>query len=81
MFVVGLFGGSMAISLATLPLRALSIAGVFTGTLPEFRELLALAREGKIKPAPIETRPLGTAQQSLDDLRAGRVRGRIVLTA
>ena len=25
--------------------------------------------------------PLGTAQQSLDDLRAGRVRGRIVLTA
>ena len=25
--------------------------------------------------------PLETAQQSLDDLRAGRVRGRIVLTA
>jgi D-arabinose 1-dehydrogenase-like Zn-dependent alcohol dehydrogenase len=53
---------------------------VFTGTLPEFRELMTLARDGKVKPAPIETRGLATAQQSLDDLRAGRVRGRVVLT-
>jgi D-arabinose 1-dehydrogenase-like Zn-dependent alcohol dehydrogenase len=79
--VVGLFGGSMALSLATLPLRAVSIVGAFTGSLPEFRELVALARESKVKPAPIETRPLDEAQQSLDDLRAGRIRGRVVLTA
>jgi D-arabinose 1-dehydrogenase-like Zn-dependent alcohol dehydrogenase len=81
LFVVGLFGGSMALSLATLPLRAISIVGVFTGSLPEFRELMALAQEGKMKRTPIETRPLDEAQQSLDDLRAGRVRGRVVLTA
>jgi D-arabinose 1-dehydrogenase-like Zn-dependent alcohol dehydrogenase len=81
LFVVGLFGGSVGVPLATLPMRAISIVGVFTGTLPEFRELMALAREGKVKPAPIEMRPLETAQQSLDDLRAGRVRGRVVLTA
>jgi D-arabinose 1-dehydrogenase-like Zn-dependent alcohol dehydrogenase len=81
LFVVGLFGGSMGVPLATLPLRAVSLAGVFTGTLPEFRKLMTLAREGKVKPGPIEMRPLETAQQSLDDLRAGRVRGRIVLTA
>src|SRR5271170_4351928 len=80
MFVVGLFGGSLAISLPTLPSRAISIIGVFTGTLPEFRELMALAREGKVKPAPIETRPLEMAQQSLDDLRGGRIPGRVVLT-
>jgi D-arabinose 1-dehydrogenase-like Zn-dependent alcohol dehydrogenase len=80
LFVVGLFGGSLGVALATVPMRAISIIGVFTGTLPEFRELMALAREGKVKPAPIETRPLQTAQESLDDLRAGRVRGRIVLT-
>jgi D-arabinose 1-dehydrogenase-like Zn-dependent alcohol dehydrogenase len=79
-FVVGLFGGSVALPLATLPLRGVSLIGVFTGTLPEFRELMALAREGKIKPAPIETRPPEMAQQSLDDLRAGRIRGRVVLT-
>ena len=81
MFVVGLFGGSMSVPLATLPIRVISMVGVFTGTLPEFQELMALAREGKVKPAPIETRALETAQQSLDDLRAGRVRGRVVLTA
>jgi D-arabinose 1-dehydrogenase-like Zn-dependent alcohol dehydrogenase len=81
LFIVGLFGGSMALSLATLPLRAASIVGVFTGTLPEFRELMALAREGQIKPAPIEMRSLDQAQQSLEDLRAGRIRGRVVLTA
>jgi D-arabinose 1-dehydrogenase-like Zn-dependent alcohol dehydrogenase len=62
-------------------MRAVSIVGVFTGALPEFRELMTLAREGKVKPAPIETRSLETAQQSLDDLRAGRVPGRVVLTA
>jgi D-arabinose 1-dehydrogenase-like Zn-dependent alcohol dehydrogenase len=81
LFVVGLFGGSINVPLATLPLRAVSLVGVFVGTLPEFRELMALAREGKVKPPPIETRTLDTAQQSLDDLRAGRVRGRVVLTA
>jgi D-arabinose 1-dehydrogenase-like Zn-dependent alcohol dehydrogenase len=81
LFAVGLFGGSISIPLATLPLRGVSLIGVFTGTLPEFRELMALAREGKVKPAPIETRPLEMAQQSLDDLRAGRIRGRVVLTA
>jgi D-arabinose 1-dehydrogenase-like Zn-dependent alcohol dehydrogenase len=81
LMVVGLFGGSMALSLATLPLRAVSIVGVFTGSLPEFEELMALAREGKVKPAPLEIRPLDEAQQSLDDLRAGRIRGRVVLTA
>ena len=81
LFVVGLFGGSIGIPLATLPLRGMSLIGVFTGTLPEFRELMALARQGKVKPGPIETRPPETAQQSLDDLRAGRIRGRVVLTA
>jgi D-arabinose 1-dehydrogenase-like Zn-dependent alcohol dehydrogenase len=81
LFVVGLFGGSLAISLPTVPIRGVSIIGVFTGTLLEFRELMALAREGKVKPAPIEIRALETAQQSLDDLRAGHVRGRIILTA
>ena len=78
--VVGLFGGSLEIPLATLPLRAVGIIGVYVGSLPELRELLALARDGRVKPVPIEIRPLNAAQQSLDDLRAGRIRGRVVLT-
>ncbi len=79
-YVVGLFGGSIEIPLATLPLRAVGIVGVAVGSLPELRELLALARDGRVRPVPIETRLLDAAQQSLDDLRAGRIRGRVVLT-
>ncbi len=79
-FVVGLFGGLLEIPLATLPARAIGVIGVYVGSLPELRELVALARDGRVKPVPIETRPLDAAQQSLDDLRAGRIRGRVVLT-
>ena len=42
-------------------------------------ELMALARAGKLSPLPIEERPLAAAQAALDDLRAGRVVGRVVL--
>jgi D-arabinose 1-dehydrogenase-like Zn-dependent alcohol dehydrogenase len=79
MFFIGLFGGALTIPLPTLPLRAIALAGVFTGSLGEFRELLALARAGKVKPMPIETRKPEMAQQSLEDLRAGRIQGRVVL--
>ena len=40
---------------------------------------MALARAGKIAPLPIPERPLAEAQAALDDLRAGRVVGRVVL--
>jgi alcohol dehydrogenase len=42
---------------------------------------MALARSGAIARIPIEERPLAAAQGALDDLRGGRVLGRIVLTA
>jgi D-arabinose 1-dehydrogenase-like Zn-dependent alcohol dehydrogenase len=78
--VVGLFGGAINISLPTLPLRGIGLIGSYVGSLAEFKELMALARAGAVKPIPIEARPLEAAQRSLDDLRAGRIRGRIVLT-
>ena len=39
----------------------------------------ALARGGRLSQLPIEERPLAAAQAALDDLRAGRVVGRVVL--
>jgi D-arabinose 1-dehydrogenase-like Zn-dependent alcohol dehydrogenase len=42
--------------------------------------LIALARSGKLAPIPIRERPLADAQAALDDLRAGKVTGRVVLT-
>ena len=80
LIVVGLFGGAINISLPTLPIRGIGVIGSYVGSLTEFKELLALAQAGHLRRIPIETRPLDAAQQSLDDLRAGRVRGRLVLT-
>ena len=77
--VVGLFGGAIDIPLVSLPTRAIRITGVYVGSLTEFRELLALAADARVTALPIECRSLDAAQSSLDDLRAGRVKGRLVL--
>ena len=60
--------------------RSISIGGSYVGSLAEMRELVALAAKGEAEPVPVETRPLDQAQASLDDLVAGRVVGRVVLT-
>jgi alcohol dehydrogenase len=78
--ITGLIGGNYATAAAMFVLRAMTIEGVLTGTLAEAEELMALARAGMAPAVPIAERPLGEAQAALDDLRAGRVIGRVVLT-
>ena len=78
--IVGLFGGAMTMPLPLFPMRALTIAGSFVGSLPEAREMMELVRAGKVDPIPFQTRPLAEASKTLDDLRAGRIIGRVVLT-
>lgn len=78
--ITGLIGGMYATPIAMFPLRAMTIEGTLVGTLEEAREMLALARAGKVPPVPIIERPLNTAQATLDDLRNGRIVGRVVLT-
>jgi len=43
------------------------------------RELMALARAGKIKPTPMKEEPMADVQKWIEELRAGKVVGRIVL--
>jgi D-arabinose 1-dehydrogenase-like Zn-dependent alcohol dehydrogenase len=78
--VVGLFGGSMSMPLPLFPLRALSLVGSFVGSLAEAEDMMVLVRAGKVDPVPLQTRPLSDAGKTLDDLRAGRITGRVVLT-
>jgi len=78
--VTGLIGGNYATPAAMFVLRAMTIEGVLTGTLAEAGELMALARAGQAPSVPIAERPFREAQAALDDLRAGRVVGRVVLT-
>jgi D-arabinose 1-dehydrogenase-like Zn-dependent alcohol dehydrogenase len=78
--VTGLLGGTFSIAAAMIPIKAMTIEGTLTGTLAEARELLDLARAGKITPIPSHERPFADAQAALDDLRAGKVVGRTVLS-
>jgi D-arabinose 1-dehydrogenase-like Zn-dependent alcohol dehydrogenase len=78
--VTGLLGGSFTTAVAMFPMKAMTIEGTLTGTLEEAREVLELARSGKVAPIPIKERPLSEAQAVLEDLRAGKVLGRVVLT-
>jgi len=79
--VTGLLGGGYTTAVAMFSLKAMSIEGTQTGTLAEARELIDLVRAKTIAPPPIAERPLAAASQTLDDLRAGRIVGRVVLTA
>lgn len=78
--VVGLIGGSFTLPVPMFPLRALTIMGSYVGSMTEAREMLDLVRAGKFDPIPVEKRPLDQTNRSLDDLRAGKVVGRVVIT-
>lgn len=78
--IAGLIGGHFEIAIPMFPLRSIGIQGSFVGTLDEAKELLDMVRAGKINPMAIEKRPLDAANKSLDDLRNGKIIGRVVLT-
>jgi alcohol dehydrogenase, propanol-preferring len=77
--VVGLMGGRFNLPVPMFPLRELAIMGSYVGTLSEARELVALVKQGRIRPIPYAERPLAEANAALADLRAGGVVGRLVL--
>jgi D-arabinose 1-dehydrogenase-like Zn-dependent alcohol dehydrogenase len=77
--LVGLFGGELALSIGTTILRALMVQGSHLGSVAELEAVVALARQGRIKPIPMETRPLSDVSRTLDELKAGAVVGRVVL--
>ena len=75
----GLFGGEITLPLPPIAQRAIGIVGSYVGNLQELREVVALAQSGKLKPTPVETRPLREANRTLDELKAGKILGRVVL--
>lgn len=78
--IVGLFGGDITLSLPLLPLRAIAVQGSYVGSLAEMKELLALVATGRVPPVPINERRLGEANAVLEELKAGRIIGRAILT-
>ncbi len=78
--IVGLFGGTFQMPLPFFPFLGITVQGSQVGTLDDLKALIALAQKGTVAPIPYATRPLADAAQTLVDLRAGKIVGRVVLT-
>ena len=77
--LVGLFGGSIELSLVTIPLKSLTIQGAYTGNYDDMVELLALARKGILNPVISKRYTLDDANTALGDLKARKIIGRAVI--
>jgi len=80
LIIVGLFGGDITVPTPFFPMRAMTVQGSYVGSLPEMAELLELVRRTGAPPIPIGTRALEDVNAALNDLRAGKIIGRVVLT-
>jgi D-arabinose 1-dehydrogenase-like Zn-dependent alcohol dehydrogenase len=78
--VVGLYGGDITVPTPYLPLRAMTLRGSYVGSQSDMAELLDLVNRTGMPPVPIKTRPLEAVNDTLNDLRAGKIVGRVVLT-
>ena len=77
--VCGLYGGEITMPLPPIAQRAVAVMGSYVGNLKELKEIVALARKKKLKPLPVTTRPDSEVNAILEDLKAGKVLGRVVL--
>jgi len=78
--VSGLMGGQFSLPMVQWIYKRMTVEGFMTGTLDEAKELMTLARAGKVKPTPMTEEPMAEVQTWIDQLRAGKVVGRIMLT-
>ena len=77
--LVGLFGGSAEIVLPTIPLKAITIQGAYTGNYQDLVELVELAKSGVINPIISKRYSIAQANSALEDLKQGKIVGRAVI--
>ena len=76
--VVGQHGGDFKMPQIWLPQKAMTVRGSHVGNSGHLRALIEMYRQGRLKPIPVETRPLSEVNQAIAELESGRVTGRIV---
>ncbi|MBM3905356.1 MAG: zinc-binding dehydrogenase [Thaumarchaeota archaeon] len=79
MTLVGLFGGAIDLSLVSIPLKAITIQGAYTGNYNDMVELLNLAKRGVINPIISKRYPLSEVNVALEDLKSRKILGRAVI--
>jgi alcohol dehydrogenase len=76
--VSGLMGGNFNLPMVQWVYKRMTIEGFMVGTLAEAHELMALARSGGIKPTAMREAPMDDVQKWMEQLRAGKVVGRVI---
>ena len=76
-YLVG-YGGTVTLPTIPLVLGEITVAGNLIGTNPDLTDLIALAQQGKVV-LHSTGYPLDAANEVIDDLRRGRIRGRAIL--
>ena len=79
--VSGLFGGELPLSMVQVAQRAITVQGNYVGNVQDLKDMVALAKSGKLKPIPIEKRPMAEVDRALSELKAGKIVGRVVVEA
>jgi D-arabinose 1-dehydrogenase-like Zn-dependent alcohol dehydrogenase len=75
----GLYGGELVHPLPPIAQRAIGIIGSYVGNLQELKEVVALAKKRKLKTTPVELRSLSEVNRTLEELKAGKILGRVVI--
>ena len=75
----GLYGGELVHPMPPIAQRAIGIIGSYVGNLQELKEVVALAKKKKIKPTPVTLRKPDEVNRTLEELKAGKIVGRVVL--
>jgi propanol-preferring alcohol dehydrogenase len=79
LLAVGLPANEISFPAIMMAAGEVNIKASAVGTREDLRQVLALAAEGKLH-VQVASRPLAEANAVLDEMRAGKVSGRIVLT-
>lgn len=77
--LVGLPPGDFPTPIFDVVLKRITVRGSIVGTRRDLAESIAFAADGKVR-ATVSARPLEQVNAVLDDLRAGRIEGRVALT-
>ena len=77
--LVGLFGGAVDLPLVSIPLKAITIQGAYTGNYSDMIELIDLAKRDVIKPIVSKHYSLAETNVALEDLKNRKVIGRSVI--
>lgn len=77
--IVGLHGGEFKFPLPLIPIMERDIQGSYVGSPGDMSELMALVRQNKIDPIPLQARDASEASKTLMDLKNGKILGRASL--